>query len=50
MADGVQLHDSLGKLQELCSNSLRDSYSGVFEIADYESEVRIEKFKIVDLI
>ena len=47
---GGQEHDFLVKHGQFCSNLLRNGYSEVFEVADYESEVKILKFKMADLI
>ena len=40
----------LVKLWPFCSNSFANGYSEVFKVADYESEVKISKFKMADLI
>ena len=45
---GGQLYHFMGKLCIFFSNSLRNGYSGIFEVADYESEVRISKFEMAD--
>ena len=39
-----------GRLIDNFINSSDTSYSGVFGVADYESEIRFSKFKIVDPI
>ena len=43
---GGQVRDFLVKLWQFCSNLLENGYLGVFEVSDYESEVRILKFKM----
>ena len=43
--DSGQVHEFLVKLWRFCSNSLRNGYPGVFEVADYESEVRISELR-----
>ena len=35
-------------LCQFCSNSRKNCYSGVFEVTDYESEIRIFKLKMAD--
>ena len=47
---GGQVHDFLVKLWQFCSNLLENGYLGVFEVSDYESEIRTSKFKMADPI
>ena len=38
--------DPLGKVWQFRSNLLRNGYSGLFEVADYDFKVRILNFKV----
>ena len=47
---GGQVHDFMVKLWRFCCDLLRNGYERVFEVADYESEVRISKLKMANPI